>query len=103
MSWEELAAYGAGSSDTPEQALITQAARSAKLVEQAQKELRYDDALMRLAELQPHVAKFFDEVMVMAEEPTKRRARLQLMAKLRDLVLQIADISEIVTEGASRT
>jgi len=103
MSWEELAAYGAGSSDTPEQALITQAARSAKLVEQAQKELRYDDALMRLAELQPHVAKFFDEVMVMAEEPTIRRARLQLMAKLRDLVLQIADISEIVTEGASRT
>jgi len=103
MSWEELAAYGAGSSDTPEQALITQAARSAKLVEQAQKELRYDDALMRLAELQPHVAKFFDEVMVMAEEPKIRRARLQLMAKLRDLVLQIADISEIVTEGASRT
>jgi hypothetical protein len=28
---------------------------------------------------------------------------LQLMAKLRDLVLQIADISEIVTDGASRT
>jgi glycyl-tRNA synthetase beta chain len=103
MSWEELAAYGAGSSDTSEQTLITQAAKSAKLVEHAQKELRYDDALMRLAELQPHVAKFFDEVMVMAEEPTKRRARLQLMAKLRDLVLQIADISEIVTEGASRT
>jgi glycyl-tRNA synthetase beta chain len=103
MSWEELAAYGAGSSDTSEQTLITQAAKSAKLVEHAQKELRYDDALMRLAELQPHVAKFFDEVMVMAEEPTIRRARLQLMAKLRDLVLQIADISEIVTEGASRT
>jgi glycyl-tRNA synthetase beta subunit len=32
---------------------------------------------------------------VMAEDPSVRRARLQLMANLRDLVLQVADISEI--------
>jgi glycyl-tRNA synthetase beta chain len=58
---------------------------------------------MRLADLQPYVAKFFDEVMVMAEEPSVRRARLQLMAKLRDLVLRIADISEIASESARRS
>jgi glycyl-tRNA synthetase beta chain len=103
MSWEELSAYGTTASEASEQALITHAAQNAKHVEQARRELRYHDALMRLAELQPHVGKFFDEVMVMAEEPSVRRARLQLMAKLRDLVLQIADLSEMASQPASRT
>jgi glycyl-tRNA synthetase beta chain len=103
MSWDELAAYGASASDPAEQMLITHAARSATLAEEAQQRFRHDEALMRLADLQPYVAKFFDEVMVMAEEPSVRRARLQLMAKLRDLVLRIADISEIASESARRS
>jgi glycyl-tRNA synthetase beta subunit len=36
----------------------------------------------------------------MAEDPATRRARLQLMANLRDLVLQLADISEIAADEA---
>jgi glycyl-tRNA synthetase beta subunit len=35
----------------------------------------------------------------MAEGEQLRRARLQLVAALRDLILGIADISEIVTDN----
>jgi glycyl-tRNA synthetase beta chain len=59
----------------------------------------YKDAFATIALLQPEVAKFFDDVMVMAEDPALRAARLQLVARLRDLILDIADISEIVTES----
>jgi glycyl-tRNA synthetase beta chain len=45
------------------------------------------------------VAKFFDDVLVMADDETLRTARLALVATLRDLILDIADISEIVTES----
>jgi glycyl-tRNA synthetase beta chain len=48
--------------------------------------------------LQPPVAKFFDDVLVMAEDERVRAARLGLVAALRGLILDIADISEIVTE-----
>jgi glycyl-tRNA synthetase beta chain len=44
------------------------------------------------------VAKFFDDVMVMTEDQTLRHARLSLVAALRDLILGIADLSEIATE-----
>jgi glycyl-tRNA synthetase beta subunit len=35
----------------------------------------------------------------MTDDEPLRRARLALVATLRDLILGIADISEIVTEG----
>jgi len=44
------------------------------------------------------VARFFDEVLVMAEEADVRAARLGLVAFLRDLIVEIADISEMATE-----
>ena len=47
----------------------------------------------------PSVAKFFDDVLVMADDEALRTARLALVARLRDLILDIADISEIVTES----
>jgi glycyl-tRNA synthetase beta subunit len=37
-------------------------------------------------------------VMVMAEDAAVRETRLQVMAGLRDLVVRVADISEIVAE-----
>jgi glycyl-tRNA synthetase beta subunit len=44
------------------------------------------------------VAKFFDDVMVMAEDKVLRDARLQLVAALRDLILGIADLSEMAAD-----
>jgi len=47
--------------------------------------------------MRPAVTTFFDDVLVMAEDAQLRSARLQLVARLRDVVLDIADISEIAT------
>jgi glycyl-tRNA synthetase beta chain len=59
----------------------------------------YRDAFAGIAQLQPAVVKFFDDVLVMTEDERVRVARLGLVATLRDLILSIADISEIVTEN----
>jgi glycyl-tRNA synthetase beta chain len=58
----------------------------------------YREAFAGIAALQPPVAKFFDDVMVMTEDQALRHARLSLVAALRDLILGIADLSEIATE-----
>ena len=57
----------------------------------------YREAFAGVASLQPAVAKFFDDVLVMAEDERVRAARLGLVASLRGLILDIADISEMVT------
>jgi glycyl-tRNA synthetase beta chain len=57
------------------------------------------EAFTGIAALQPSVATFFDDVLVMAEDAGLRTARLALVARLRDLILDIADISEIVAES----
>ncbi|MGV3346808.1 glycine--tRNA ligase subunit beta [Enterobacteriaceae bacterium LUAb1] len=54
---------------------------------------RYQDALIELAQLREAVDNFFDNVMVNAEEADVRINRLTLLAKLRELFLQVADIS----------
>ena len=58
----------------------------------------FRQAFSEAARLGPTVAKFFDDVMVMTEDQTLRHARLSLVAALRDLILEIADLSEIATE-----
>ncbi|HEV8077783.1 MAG TPA: glycine--tRNA ligase subunit beta, partial [Marinobacter sp.] len=59
-------------------------------------ERRYTEVLATLAELGPLVDRFFDEVMVMADDPAVRNNRLALLAQLRGLFLQVADISLLV-------
>ncbi|WP_099350028.1 glycine--tRNA ligase subunit beta [Erwinia amylovora] len=54
---------------------------------------RYQEALIELAQLREAVDNFFDKVMVNAEEKEVRINRLTLLAKLRELFLQVADIS----------
>ena len=58
----------------------------------------YKRAFTEIAGLRPAVDRFFTEVFVMAEDRRVRGARLALMAELRDLILQLADISEIVPQ-----
>ena len=59
----------------------------------------YKQAFHHIELLRAPVASFFDDVLVMAEDEKLRAARLALVARLRDLILDIADISEIVTES----
>ncbi len=49
-----------------------------------------------LAELREPVDAFFDGVMVNVEEPSLRDNRLNMLKDLRDLFLQVADISQLV-------
>jgi glycyl-tRNA synthetase beta chain len=54
---------------------------------------QYQQALVELAALREPVDAFFDGVMVMAEDEAVRINRLTLLSKLRELFLQVADIS----------
>jgi glycyl-tRNA synthetase beta chain len=58
----------------------------------------YRQAFGEAAKLGPTVAKFFDDVLVMADDPKLRDARLRLMKRLEVLILQLADVSEMVPE-----
>ena len=51
------------------------------------------EALIELASLREPVDEFFENVMVNAEDREVRINRLTLLSKLRDLFLQVADIS----------
>jgi glycyl-tRNA synthetase beta chain len=67
-------------------------------VESAVGKQDFRTALAELAALGPAVDRFFVDVLVMADDPAVRRARLSVMAHLRDVVLKLADISEIVPD-----
>ncbi|MHB1232670.1 MAG: glycine--tRNA ligase subunit beta [Burkholderiales bacterium] len=55
----------------------------------------YTDALRALAGVRAQVDRFFDEVMVMADEPLIRNNRLALLKALGDLLNRVADISKL--------
>ena len=55
----------------------------------------YADALTRLADLREPIDSFFDDVMVMTDDAALRNNRLALLASLRALFLDIADISRL--------
>jgi len=82
-----------------EQALLAELDTRAPVIRAAAERGDYREAFTAIAALQPAVAKVFDDVLVMADDARLRTARLGLMATLRDLILGIADISEIVTES----
>ncbi|HCU54594.1 MAG TPA: hypothetical protein DIC36_10075 [Gammaproteobacteria bacterium] len=55
----------------------------------------YSGALQRLAALKQPVDAFFDQVMVMAEDPAVRDNRLALLGDLKALMNRVADISRL--------
>ena len=56
---------------------------------------RYQEALDALAALREPVDTFFDQVMVMADDAAVRSNRLALLAELRALFLEVADIAQL--------
>ncbi len=63
------------------------------------KEQRYAEALSVLAFLKEPIDAFFDEVMVMTEDASVRKNRLLLLNQLRDVFLEVADISHLVIKS----
>lgn len=55
----------------------------------------YTAALARLAGLRDAVDRFFDAVMVMTDDDDLRRNRLALLSEMRELFLEVADISRL--------
>jgi len=64
-------------------------------------EARYREALEVIAGLRPAVDRFFDDVLVMAEEEDLRLNRLSLLSTLLKEFSTIADFSEMVSEDAA--
>jgi glycyl-tRNA synthetase beta chain len=59
----------------------------------------YRHAFELLLSLRPTIDKFFDDVLVMAEDKTVRDNRLGLLVYVRNLFGRLADLSKIVIEG----
>jgi glycyl-tRNA synthetase beta chain len=59
----------------------------------------FDQVVETLFSLRPTIDRFFDDVMVMHEDPNIRARRLGLMQEVRELFISFADFSKIVLEG----
>jgi glycyl-tRNA synthetase beta chain len=92
-------AGGALLTEPAEQALAAALTLSGPGIRAAAGGSDYKRAFAEIAALQPAVARFFDDVLVMSDDVAVREARLGLVATLRDLILEIADLSEIATEN----
>jgi len=68
----------------------------AKAADRHKREGKYREALQDIAGLRPDVDRFFDEVMVNAEDEQVRKNRLTLLSGLLSELSTIADFSEIV-------
>ncbi len=58
---------------------------------------RYREALQELSTLRGAVDRFFDEVLVMAEDRKLRENRIALLKRLQSLFSQVADLSQLVS------
>ena len=83
---------------TTSSAAVAAARDAAQLKESRQ----YEPALARIATLRPLADRFFDKVLVMAEDPAVRANRLALLKSLLREFSTIADFSEIVTDVTAR-
>ena len=84
--------------EAAERALLDQLDTRRPRIEAAAARSDYRGAFIEIAGLRAAVDRFFTEVFVMADDVRVRNARLTLMADLRDLILHLADISEIVPQ-----
>ena len=80
-------------SEAAEKRLLARLQRQSKAVAPLFEAGEYREGLTRLAGLRDDVDRFFDEVMVMVDDPAVRANRLRLLRDLRELFLQVADIS----------
>lgn len=76
-----------------ERGLVAQIDAIAETVERQQRDRDYSAALEALSGLRGALDQFFDEVMVMVDDPRLRSNRLALLRRLEQLFLGVADIS----------
>ncbi len=81
--------------ENAEKALVARVREIAPRVEEHMAGGRYADALTALAGLRAEVDAFFEEVMVMAEDERIRANRLNMLARLANMMNRVADISRL--------
>jgi glycyl-tRNA synthetase beta chain len=85
--------------DEPSEAALAEAlSRSRDQVGSALEDENYLAAYGVLAELRPAVDRFFEDVMVMHEDPKVRDNRLALLRSLHELFSPLADFSRLQVE-----
>jgi glycyl-tRNA synthetase beta chain len=67
-------------------------------IEEMVAERNYRRALESFAAMAPELETFFDEVMVMVDDPAVRSNRMSLLRKVGNAVLRIADVTRIVVD-----
>lgn len=85
--------------DDAERVLDRALKRAVPLIESAQGRLDHLAALREIARLSPALDRFFEEVLVMAEDARLRDNRLGLLQAIAGLFLRVGDFSEIAVEG----
>jgi glycyl-tRNA synthetase beta chain len=81
--------------DPAERILAEQLSAIERLVAPLREQREYAEMLRKLAVLRPAVDRFFDEVMVMVEDPALRSNRLALLGRLSGMFLTVADLSRL--------
>lgn len=81
--------------DEAELALIDALAQASPRIEAAVADRSFAAGIAAAAELGPPVDRFFDEVLVMAEDASVRANRLRLLLDVRDAVGALGDLSQI--------
>ncbi len=80
-----------------EKAFYTHLQAVEKLIKPLYEKVEYEKILMQLASLREPVDAFFENVMIMVDNPTVKTNRLLLLARLQSLLQGVADISRITS------
>jgi glycyl-tRNA synthetase beta chain len=84
-----------------ERALLAEIQKRGPVIEQALATGKnFREAFSEASKVGPVVDRFFVDVLVMAEDPLVRRNRRWLLKRLETLMLNLADVSEMVPEDA---
>lgn len=83
----------------PERELAERIVATMEIIKTLRANNQYQEALTTLAKLKSSIDYFFDNVMVMDEDPKLRDNRLLLLQQLQALLSCVADISQLVISG----
>ena len=108
---EHAEGTGSAPGDEPDAALLEPGAETglhegvesvAKKVAAANANRDYTTSLKEIAVLRPALDRYFDDVLVMADDEAVRRNRLAFLARLLDKLSTIADFAAIAPESADK-
>ncbi len=93
--WKQVSVNAELLTEEPERELHAAARSVAEQAAAMKREGKYREALHAISELRPAVDRFFDKVLVNAEDEAVRKNRLTLLAELLREFSTVADFSEI--------